>query len=93
MFTFLSAVFGWIGRRFLNAFAVLGTLAALVVIVFAGLAIIGAIADKGLSNNTVLALDARGGFTDAPVPTVFGDAPMSFIDVIFALKKRAPIRA
>ena len=87
MFTFLSAVFGWIGRRFLNAFAVLGTLAALVVIVFAGLAIIGAIADKGLSNNTVLALDARGGFTDAPVPTVFGDAPMSFIDVIFALKK------
>lgn len=87
MFAFIGAVFGWIGRRFLNAFAVLGTLIALVVIIFGGMALFAVLTDKGLPNNTILALDARGGFTDAPVPTVFGDAPLSFIDVIFALKK------
>lgn len=84
---FFGAVFVWIGRRFLNAFAVLGTLVALVVIVTAGLVIYGMVADKGLPPRIVLAIDARGGFTDAPVPVVFGAAPLSFIDVIFALKK------
>ncbi len=87
MVAFLSAVFGWIGRQFLNAFAVLGTLVALVVIVVGGLTVYGMVTDKGLPQNTVLALDARGGFTDAPAPTVFGGTSLSFIDVIFALKK------
>lgn len=87
MIGFFGAIFGWIGRRFINAFAVLGTLVALVVIVVAGMTIIGMLTDKGLPQKTILAIDARGGFNDAPTPTVFGDGPMSFIDVIFALKK------
>lgn len=87
MFAFLSAIFGWIGRRFLNAFAVLGTLVALVVIVMAGASIYASLTDKGLPGVTVLSIDARGGFTDGPVPSMFGAAPMSFVDVIFALKK------
>ncbi len=85
MFGFIGAIFGWIGRRFLNAFAVLGTLLAIVG--FGGLSIYATLTDKGLPASTVLALDARGGFSDAPTPVVFGTAPLSFIDVIFALKK------
>lgn len=87
MAAFFGAVFGWVGRRFLNAFAVLGTLAALVVIFIVGLTLLGIASDPGLPQKTVLSIDARGGFTDAPTPVMFGDAPLSFIDLIFALKK------
>lgn len=87
MVAFLGAIFGWIGRRFLNAFAVLGTIAALIVILIGGMSIYGAMTDKGLPAKTILAIDARGGFSDSPTPVLFGQAPLSFIDVIFALKK------
>lgn len=87
MFAFLGAVFGWIGRRFLNAFAVLGTLAALVIVLIAASSIWAAATDPGLPQKAVLAIDARGGFSDAPTPVMFGNPPLSFIDVIFALKK------
>ncbi|MFT3809626.1 MAG: signal peptide peptidase SppA [Micropepsaceae bacterium] len=87
MVAFLGAVFGWIGRRFLNAFAVLGTIAALIVILVGGMSIYGAMTDPGLPPKTILAIDARGGFSDSPTPVLFGQAPLSFIDVIFALKK------
>lgn len=87
MFEFFGAIFGWIGRRFLNAFAVLGTLVALVIVIVAGASIWAAATDPGLPGKTVLSIDARGGFNDAPTPVIFGTAPMSFIDVIFAMKK------
>lgn len=87
MFAFFGSIFGWIGRRFLNAFAVLGTLAALAVIVLAGLSLYGALTDKGLPKVAVLSIDARGGFNDARSPGLLSDGPMSFVDVIFALKK------
>ena len=87
MFTFFAAVFRWIGRMFRNAFAVLGTLVALVVVIAVLGGVWGVLTDKGIATATVLALDARGGFLDAPVPDLFGDAPMSFVEVIFALKK------
>ena len=86
MFRFIGGIFRWIFRMFRNAFAVLGTVVALVIVVVALSALWYVITDKGLPKNTVLAIDARGGFTDAPVPSVFGQAPMSFIDIIFALK-------
>ncbi|BCW90469.1 Protease 4 [Alphaproteobacteria bacterium SO-S41] len=87
MFAFLAAIFRWIGRMFRNAFAVLGTLVALVIVLLILDGIWTALTDKGIPPNTVLAIDARGGFDDAPTPTVFGARPMSFIDIIFALKK------
>lgn len=87
MFRLIGRVFGWIGRMFRNAFAVLGTMVALVLVVVALVAIVRVATDPGLPANTVLAIDAREGFTDAPVPTVLGGGPISFIDLIFALKK------
>jgi protease-4 len=86
MFRFIGGIFRWIFRMFRNAFAVLGTVVALIIVVAALGALWYVVTDKGLPKNAVLAIDARGGFTDAPVPSVFGQPPMSFIDIIFALK-------
>jgi protease-4 len=87
MFAFIGSIFAWIGRRFLNAFAVLGTLVALVVILVGAAALYTALTDKGLPPKTILAIDARGGFSDAPVPSLFTQSQLSFIDVVFALQK------
>lgn len=88
MFTFIGSIFRWIGRMFRNAFAVLGTLVALVFVLVVFSAIWTAVTEKGLPQNTVLAIDARGGFQDSPsAGALFGPARFSFIDLIFALEQ------
>lgn len=86
LYVLIRGIFRWIFRMFRNAFAVLGTLVALVIVLVVLGAIWGVLTDRGIPQRTVLAIDARGGFTDAPVPGLFGEAQMSFIDLIFALK-------
>lgn len=86
---YLIAFFRWILRMFRNAFAVLGTLAALTVVVIVLGAIWGVLTVKGIAPRTVLAIDARGGFSDSTSANLFGEAPLSFVDLLFALKKAA----
>ena len=88
MFTFFAAVFRWIGRMFRNAFAVLGTLVALVVVIAVLGGVWGVLTDKGIPKATVLALDARGGFLDAPVPDLFGDANPGVVRLAEGLELR-----
>ena len=87
MMNVLLGLVYWIGRMFRNAFAVLGTLVALAIVLVVLLNVWSALTEPGLPDKTVLALDARGGFDDSPMPVAFGRPPMSFIDIIFALKK------
>lgn len=84
---FIVGLFRWIGRMFRNAFAVLGTLVALVLVVIVLGAIWGVITDKGIAPRTVLAIDARGGFSDSTSAEFFAPAPMSFVELMFALKR------
>jgi protease-4 len=86
LFVLIRVVFRWIGRMFRNAIAVLGTLAALVIVLIVLGAVWGVLTDKGIPHKTVLAIDARGGFADAPVPGLFAQPQLSFIDLILALK-------
>jgi protease IV len=90
--SFFGRIFGgffrWIGRMFLNAFAVVGTLVALLIVLVLGAAILGSIFGPGIPKQTVLEIDARGGFGDAPAPASFvGSRPPSFIEILLALDK------
>ncbi len=87
MFRLLAALFGWIGRMFRNALAVLGTLVALAIVLMVLGGVWNVLTDKGVPANTVLAIDLRGGLDDAPAPALFGAQSMSFIDMLFALKQ------
>jgi protease-4 len=86
LYLLIGGFFRWIFRMFRNAIAVLGTLAALVIVLIVLGAVWGVLTDRGIPQRTVLAIDARGGFTDAPVPGLFVSPQLSFIDLIFALK-------
>jgi len=86
LFALIRGIFRWIFRMFRNALAVLGTLVALVIVLVVLGAVWGVLTDKGIPQRTILAIDARGGFTDAPIPGLFVQPQLSFIDLIFALK-------
>ncbi len=85
MYRLLAGLFGWIFRMFRNAVAVLGTLAALAFILVVGFSIWMTTQYEPLPGETVLAIDARGGFSDSPTPGLFSAGPISFVDLIFAL--------
>jgi len=87
LYALFRGLFGWIARMFRNAFAVLGTLVALVIVLVILGAVWGVLTDRGIPQKTVLAIDARGGFSDAPIPGLFAQPQLSFIDLIFALQK------
>ncbi len=73
---------------FLNAFAVLGTIVALILVLGVSLAALGALFAPGLKSGTVLEIDARGGFSDAPAAaSVLGGRPLSFVEILLALEK------
>jgi protease-4 len=86
LYVLIRGLFRWIFRMFRNAFAVLGTLVALALVLVVLGAVWGVLTDRGIPQRTVLAIDARGGFTDAPVPGLFVAPQLSFIDLVFALK-------
>ncbi|NWH08637.1 MAG: signal peptide peptidase SppA [Alphaproteobacteria bacterium] len=85
--SWVLAPFKWVLARFVSAINIIFTLVALVILIAVLSSIFGSFGSKGLPATMVLTLDMRQDFTDQPSPSVFGTAPPSVIETIFALQK------
>lgn len=87
----LVKIIGGFGRGLLylfkNAFIVIGTLIATVIVLAVLGGVFNAITDKGLPRQAVLVLDASKGFADSPSASPFGGGGrLDFISTLLALR-------